>query len=57
MGLVISGELIMDRIFPYIMIILMLCSSGVYGYYGNWRMMLYWLCGAGLNICVLLGDK
>ena len=38
--------------FPILLIFLDLCAAGVYGFYGDWRLMTYWIAAAVLTICV-----
>lgn len=40
------------KLFPAVLIILDLCAAGVYGYYGNIRMVIYWVSAAVLTASV-----
>lgn len=40
------------KLFPVILIVLDLCAAGVYGYYGNMRMVVYWVSAAVLTASV-----
>ncbi len=42
-------------IFPLILILLDVGAAVVYAVYRDWRMAVYWLSAAVLNICVILG--
>ena len=40
------------KLFPSILIVLDLCAAAVYGYYGNIRMVIYWVAAAVLTASV-----
>ena len=40
------------QIFPTILILLNLCAAVVYACYGKWKMFVYWIAAAVLNITV-----
>lgn len=42
----------MTKLFPTILIILDLMAAGVYGYYGNIRMTIYWVAAAVITASV-----
>lgn len=41
-------------IFPVILIVLDVCASIVYGYFGDWKQMVYWFAAATLTVCVTI---
>lgn len=42
----------MTKLFPTIQIILDLCAAGVYWYYGETRMTIYWVAAAVITASV-----
>jgi len=42
----------MDKVFPTIIIILMICAAIVYAYYKNWKMCGFWFSAAAVNFFV-----
>lgn len=40
------------KFFPTIMIVLSFCAAAVYATKSDWRMMVYWISAATLNIAV-----
>lgn len=39
-------------IFPITLIILDVCAAGVYAAHTDWKMTIYWIAAAILNVCV-----
>lgn len=39
-------------IFPIVLISIDLCAAAVYAVHTDWKMMIYWIAAAVLNICV-----
>ena len=44
----------MTKLFPIILIALNLAASLVYAFHNEWKMAIYWLSAAVLNICVTI---
>lgn len=44
----------MTKLFPIILIILNLAACLVYAFHSDWKMAIYWLSAAVLNICVTI---
>ena len=42
----------MEKVFPFILIVLDLCACVVYAYMGDMRHTFYWFCAAVLTACV-----
>lgn len=38
--------------FPLVLLILELAAAGVYAWYGEWRLAVYWLLCAGITVAV-----
>jgi hypothetical protein len=43
------------RFFPSLIIVEMIGAAIVYAWYKDWRMAIYWACGAGLNLAITWG--
>ena len=41
-----------EKIFPLILIALDICAAVGYAYKHDWKMSVYWIAAAVLNICV-----
>lgn len=44
----------MKIFFPIILVVLDISAALVYGYYWDWKHMVYWLAAATLTICVTI---
>lgn len=44
----------MKTFFPIVLIILDVCAALTYGYFADWKHMVYWLAAATLTICVTI---
>lgn len=41
-------------LFPIILITLDVCAGIAYGYFSDWKQMVYWFAAATLTICVTI---